>query len=183
MHVKSSPPQILICRSVLFHISTKRDRIQEQPRRWSAVAAACFTAACLWGRTRPGFAGAMAMALRSGAGVPAFAGTPTLRSVRGIFRHVHAATKNDPFLSAAIGGGNQEGAPAPSWTLPRTLGRRTGVPGRLPPSIDGACCPARRGAALPAIGPLWRQDGRGRCAARRGRGTGDGGRGTRDGGA
>ena len=76
------------------------------------MAAACFTAACLWGRTRPGFAGAMAMALRS---------------VRGIFRHVHAATKNDPFLSAADGGGNQEGAPAPSWTLPGTVGRGTGA--------------------------------------------------------
>ena len=73
-----------------------------------------FTTACLWGQTRPGFAGAMAMALRSGAGGPAEAGTPTLRSVRGIFRHVHAATKNDLFLSAAHGGGNQEGAPAPS---------------------------------------------------------------------
>ena len=72
------------------------------------MAAACFTAACLWGRTRPGFAGGMAMALRS---------------VRGIFRHVHAATNNDPFLSAADGGGNQEGAPAPSWTLPGTRGR------------------------------------------------------------
>ena len=60
------------------------------------------------GGHRPGFAGAMAMALRS---------------VRGIFRHVHAATKNDPFLSAADGGGNQEGAPAPSWTLPGMRGR------------------------------------------------------------
>ena len=67
------------------------------------------------------------MALRSGAGGPAEAGTPTLRSVRGIFRHVHAATKNDPFLSAAVGGGNQEGAPAPSWTLPGTVGRGTGA--------------------------------------------------------
>ena len=115
------------------------------------------------GGHRPGFAGAMAMALRSG---------------RGIFRHVHAATKNDPFLSAADGGGNQEGAPAPSWTLPGTVGRGTGVPGRLPAAVRGACCPARRGAALPAGGPLRRRDeGRGTGADASLR-AGDEGRGT-----
>ena len=122
--------------------------------------------------------GANERALRSGAGVPASAGTPTLRSVRGIFPDARVVGKNDPFLSAANGGGNQEGAPAPSWTLPGTVGRGTGVPGRLPAAVRGACCPARRGAALPAGGPLRRRRRRtkdeGRCAARRGRGTGDG---------
>ena len=123
--------------------------------------------------------GANERALRSGAEVPAEAGTPTLRSVRGIFPDARVVGKNDPFLSAANGGGNQEGAPAPSWTLPGTVGRGTGVPGRLPAAVEGACCPARRGAALPAGGPLRRRrrrtkDGRGRFAARRGRGTGDG---------
>ena len=49
----------------------------------------------------------------------------TRRSVRGIFPDAHV---NDPFLSAAIGGGSQEGAPAPSWTLPGTVGRGTGDP-------------------------------------------------------
>ena len=73
-----------------------------------------------------------------------------------------------PILSAAIGGGNQEGASAPSWTFPRTGadaalragdgGRGTGVPGGVPASVEGACCPARRGAALPAEGPLRRRD-------------------------
>ena len=45
----------------------------------------------------------------------------TRRCVRGIFRRVHAAVKNDPVLSAATGGGNQEGVP-PSWTFPRGTG-------------------------------------------------------------
>ena len=38
-----------ICRSVLFHVNTKRDRVQEQPQRFTAVAVACFTTTCLWG--------------------------------------------------------------------------------------------------------------------------------------
>ena len=125
--------------------------------------------------------GANERALRSGAGVPAEAGTPTLRSVRGIFPDARVVGKNDPFLSAANGGGNQEGAPAPSWTLPGTVGRGTGVPGRLPAAVRGACCPARRGAALPAGGPLRRRDegrGTGAGAALR---AGDEGRGRRAG--
>ena len=71
-------------------------------------------------------------------------------------------------------------------------------PGGVPASVEGACCPARRGAALPAGGPLRRRDGRRgdgrmRFAARLGtrderRGTGADAppraweRGTRDGG-
>ena len=60
---------------------------------------------------------------------------------------------------------------------PRAKERRTGVPGRLPASFGSACCPTRRGAALPAEGPLRRRDGgrgdgRGRFAARRGRVSG-----------
>ena len=81
-------------------------------------------------------------------------------------------------LSAAGGGGNQERASAPSWTLPGTVGRGTGVPGRLPAAVRGACCPARRGAALPARGPLRRRDeGRGTGADAPLR-AGDEGRGT-----
>ena len=71
--------------------------------------------------------GANERALRSGVGVPAEAGTPTLRSVRGIFPDARVVGKNDPFLSTANGGGNQEGAPAPSWTLPGTVGRGSPV--------------------------------------------------------
>ena len=122
--------------------------------------------------------GATERALRSGVGVPASAGTPTLRSVRGIFPDARVVGKNDPFLSAANGGGNQEGAPAPSWTLPGTVGRGTGVPGRLPAAVRGACCPARRGAALPAGGPLRRRRRRTKDAALR---AGDEGRGRRAG--
>ena len=63
----------------------------------------------------------------------------TLRSVRRIFPDVHAAGKNDFVLSA--GGGNQEGASAPSWTLPGAGGRGPRGPGRRPSSIGGACWP------------------------------------------
>ena len=114
-----------------------------------------FTTACLWGQTRPGFAGAMAMALRS---------------VRGIFRHVHAATKNDPFLSAADGGGNQEGAPAPSWTLPGTVGRGTGADASLRAGDEGRGTGAD--ASLRA-----RDEGRGTACERFAAHAGDEGRG------
>ena len=116
------------------------------------------------GGHRPGFAGAMAMALRS---------------VRGIFRHVHAATKNDPFLSAADGGGNQEGAPAPSWTLPGTVGRGSPVGCLLLSGVPAVRLAAERhcrreGRCGGGDEGRRTKDGRGRCAARRGRGTGDG---------
>ena len=84
--------------------------------------------------------------------------------VRGIFRHVHAATKNDlgsfrrgrkpgrgfgPFLDFSRDGRGRFAA---------RRGRGTGAPGGVPASVEGACCPARRGAALPAGGPLRRRD-------------------------
>ena len=134
--------------------------------------------------------GAMVCALRFGAKrvQPARGWTLfTRRFVRGIFRHVHAVTKNDlasfrrhwrrkpgrgfgPFLDFSQDG---RGRCAARWR------RGTGVPGGVPASVEGACGPARRGAALPAGGPLRRRDeGRetacGRCAARQG--TGDGAR-------
>ena len=69
-----------------------------------------------------------------------------------------------PILSA--GGGNQEGAFGPFLDFSRDgrgcfaarRGRGTEVPGGVPASVEGACCPARRGAALPAGGPLRRRD-------------------------
>ena len=96
----------------------------------------------------------------------------TRRFVRGIFRHVHAVTKNDsdsfrrrrkpgrgfgPFLDFSQDGRGRCAA---------RRGRGTGVPGGVPASVEGACCPARRGAALPAEGPLRRRDG-GRARALR----------------
>lgn len=46
--LSSLPPQIPICRSALFHVSTKRDRMQEQAQQFTAVAGNCFTAAFLF---------------------------------------------------------------------------------------------------------------------------------------
>ena len=109
----------------------------------------------------------------------------TRRSVRGIFPAVHAAGKNDPasfrrhrrrkpgrgrspFLDFSQDGRGRCAA---------RRGRGTGVPGGVPASVEGACCPARRGAALPAGGPLRRRDegretGAGASLRARGRETG-----------
>ena len=89
----------------------------------------------------------------------------TRRCVRGIFRHVHAATKNDSVFPAA-GGGKKEGASTPSWTLPGTVGRGTRGPGRLPASTGSACYPPGRGAAS-AGGAAAAAAGRGRGGSRR----------------
>ena len=107
----------------------------------------------------------------------------TRRFVRGIFRHVHAVTKNDsdsfrrrrkpgrgfgPFLDFSQDGRGRCAA---------RRGRGTGVPGGVPASVEGACGPARRGAALPAGGPLRRRDeGRGTACGRFAAHAGDEGR-------
>ena len=101
------------------------------------------------------------------------------RSVRGIFRHVHTATKND--LSSFRRGRKPGRGFGPFLDFSGDVGRRTGVPGRLPASAESACYPPGRGAASAARGPLRRRDGgrgdgRGRFAARRGRRTGVPGR-------
>ena len=96
-------------------------------------------------RASPGVP-SMAMALRSGAGGPANAGPPTLRSVRRIFPAAHVAGKNDSD-SFRLAPETRKGNPLPG---PFPGGRGTGVPGRLPASIGSACCPARRLAALQA---------------------------------
>ena len=118
----------------------------------------------------------------------------TRRSVRGIFPGVHAAGKNDPVLSAVGDGGNQEGAPAPSWTFPGTVGRGTGARSAacfyLWCLLSGSPRSGIAGGRAAAAAGRGTGDGRGRFAVRRGRGTGDGRQartlccapGTRDGG-
>ena len=99
----------------------------------------------------------------------------TRRSVRGIFPAVHAAGKNDPASfrrhrrrKPGRGFGpfldfSQDGR----GCFAARRGRGTEVPGGVPASVEGACCPARRGAALPAGGPLRRRDeGRGTACGR-----------------
>ena len=105
----------------------------------------------------------------------------TRRFVRRIFRHVHAATKND---SASFRRRRKPGRgfrplpglfPGRAQALRCAPGTGDGVPGGVPASVDGACCPARRRAALPAEGPLRRRDGgraRALCCAPRDEGRG-----------
>ena len=90
----------------------------------------------------------------------------TRRCVRGIFRHVHAATKND-LASFRRRRRRKEGRGfGPSWTLPGTVGRGTKVPGRLPASSGSACYPPGREAAS-AGGGAAAAAGRGRGGSRR----------------
>ena len=134
------------------------------------------------------------------------------RPVRGIFRHVHAATKNDsasfrrhrrrkpgrgsgPFLDLAQDVGTGDGGPRSAaifyrWCL-LSGSPRSGIADDRAASAAGQahslrCAPRDEGRARTlrcAQGDEGRGDGRMRSAVRRGRGTGDEGRETRDGGA